>query len=65
VGRGYAAYGAGTRTFTGTVNNGSLPMAVEYHDYTVSGMPFNLIGNPYPSGISATDFINTNSGVGG
>jgi len=63
VGRGYAAYGAGPRTFTGTVNNGSVPKAVEYHDYTVSGMPFNLIGNPYPSGISATDFINANSAL--
>jgi len=63
LGRGYAAYGAGTRTFTGTVNNGNVPKAVEYHDHTVSGMPFNLIGNPYPSGISATDFINANSAL--
>jgi hypothetical protein len=63
VGRGYAAYGAGTRTFTGQVNNGNIAVPVEYHDHNISGMPFNLIGNPYPSGIGATDFINANSGI--
>jgi len=64
VGRGYAAYGAGTRTFSGRVNNGPIDVPIEYHDYTQGGMPFNLIGNPYPSGIDAETFLlENNTGV--
>jgi hypothetical protein len=64
VGRGYAAYGAGTRTFTGRVNNGPIDVPVQYFDYTQGGMPFNLVGNPYPSGIDAETFLlENNTGV--
>jgi len=66
-GKGYAAYGAGTRTFTGTVNNGPVDIGVSwFDDNTVpigQGVGYNLIGNPYPSGISYDDFVSTNSSL--
>ncbi|WP_310560238.1 PA14 domain-containing protein [Flavobacterium sp.] len=43
--------GFGTATFTGMPNNGSIPITVS------SGIKSNLIGNPYPSAISADQFI--------
>jgi len=69
VGKGYAAYGSGTRTFTGTVNNGQVDATVSYHvpesaPYSgafVPGVPYNLIGNPYPSAINVGDFLTLNS----
>ncbi|WP_289663705.1 DUF7507 domain-containing protein [Flavobacterium panacagri] len=44
-------------TFTGIPNNGNIPAAV------VSGK-WNLIGNPYPSAISADKFTADNPGIG-
>lgn len=47
-----------TLTFTGTVNTGTVPITIEN-----SGIGFeewNLIGNPYPSYISAYEFLNHN-----
>jgi len=59
IGKGYAAYGAGTRTFTGTVNNGQVDASVVYA--TNPAVPYNLIGNPYPSAINVGDFLTLNS----
>lgn len=65
VGKGYAARGAGTVTFTGTANNGSLSSPVLYYPFVngslASGSPFNLWGNPYPSNIDAASFLSANS----
>jgi hypothetical protein len=72
AGKGYAAFGAGQRTFTGTVHNGPVPIGVEYHapeqgppfsGNLTPNVPYNLVGNPYPSGISVTSFLSANSGV--
>tara|TARA_R110002050_G_scaffold97893_3_gene203431 strand:- start:5411 stop:8482 length:3072 start_codon:yes stop_codon:yes gene_type:complete len=69
AGRGYFAPGNATptRTFTGKVNNGPISIPIQA---TTLGNPggtgwgdddWNLIGNPYPSAISATAFWNENS----
>lgn len=57
VGRGYISTGAGTVSFNGTPNNGSFtygPLVIG------SFSEFNLVGNPYPSGMKATDFVAAN-----
>jgi hypothetical protein len=41
--------GASTLTFTGTLNNGNVPVDLTRSNVTKAG--FNLIGNPYPSHI--------------
>lgn len=52
-------------TFTGKVNNGVKSTAVSLTPGTPSDDDWNLIGNPYPSAISADTFINANiSGTG-
>ena len=65
VGRGYASMNAGLVSFSGDVNNGTLaPYAVSSYsnpDPMAGGTPFNLIGNPYPSGLSVSDFVFRNS----
>ncbi|HEX8269891.1 MAG TPA: choice-of-anchor D domain-containing protein [Flavobacterium sp.] len=55
-----------TVTFSGPVNNGivTVPMALSADTATAID-DFNLIGNPYPSAVSATDFINANPGISG
>lgn len=58
--RGYITTGANTVSFSGVMHNGG-------YNYTLEGGPFirmNLIGNPYPSGISAVDFLNANGPSG-
>ncbi|WP_370390786.1 T9SS type A sorting domain-containing protein [uncultured Winogradskyella sp.] len=53
---GTQAFGGETLAFTGTPNNGAVPVTL------VDGTSFwNLIGNPYPSYLSALDFLNANS----
>jgi hypothetical protein len=62
-GKGYAGYGNVAETFTGTVNNGSVAIGIEYFsnpDPTLGGVAYNLIGNPYPSGVDAADFLFAN-----
>ena len=59
--KGYAAYGAGTQTFSGTVNNGDLGIAVTSH--SSPNVSYNLIGNPYPSGVSVSSFLSANSSL--
>lgn len=74
LGVGYAAMGptAGVfpRTesimFSGTVNNGVVTTAVDLSaDATDTDDDWNLIGNPYPSAISADDFITFNTNITG
>lgn len=56
-------YNAGTAriifhgSFTGTPNSGTIRKAMEYNG---ASQAYNVVGNPYPSPISATDFINAN-----
>ncbi|NDJ00055.1 T9SS sorting signal type C domain-containing protein [Flavobacterium sp. LaA7.5] len=49
-----------TGMFTGTPHNGTITKPLEYTGIESS---YSAIGNPYPSPISATEFINTNSSV--
>ncbi len=55
-----------TVTFSGAVNNGliTIPLALSGDNLNTND-DFNLIGNPYPSAISATDFILANNGISG
>jgi|GEM_PF-1064301 Calcineurin-like phosphoesterase. len=51
-GTGYATYLGGadaTYTFSGTINNGNIPITVSRTGDTAAKRGFNLIGNPYPS----------------
>ncbi len=52
--------GALTRTFTGTVNNGDITNPIYYNGPSDN---FNLIGNPYSSALSWTEFYADNSDV--
>ncbi|MEA3497354.1 MAG: LamG-like jellyroll fold domain-containing protein, partial [Bacteroidota bacterium] len=57
----YVAYnGNKTISYTGTLNTGNVTVAVSN-----SGTGYNLIGNPYPSRIDASDFVNDNSDISG
>lgn len=47
-------------TFTGIPNNGTIPFTL---DATTPG--YNLVGNPYPSTISAANFVAANSNITG
>jgi len=53
------------KSFTGDVNNGDLSTAIVttniVNDPTWNGNDWNLIGNPYPSGLSAMAFWNENA----
>ncbi|GIV34147.1 MAG: hypothetical protein KatS3mg031_1682 [Chitinophagales bacterium] len=67
IGKGYASTGGGIVSFSGAVNNappGSpITIAVEKNDGVANNVGFNLIGNPFPSAVSASDFVAANSGV--
>ncbi|MBC8755596.1 T9SS type A sorting domain-containing protein [Kordia sp. YSTF-M3] len=74
LGVGYAAMGPTTGTFprtesimfSGAVNNGVITTAVDLSaDATDADDDWNLIGNPYPSAISADDFITFNTNITG
>jgi hypothetical protein len=53
-----------TGTFTGVPNNGTKYFTLATN--AANGYHYNLVGNPYPSTISATDFYNANSSkIGG
>ena len=73
-GVGYAAMGPTTgvfpRTetimFSGTVNNGVLTTPISLSaDATDTDDDWNFIGNPYPSAISADDFVALNTNITG
>jgi len=46
--------------FQGTPNNGNVRLALEYGSDTTG---FNAVGNPYPSPLNVTEFINQNLDV--
>lgn len=70
-GQGYMGFAGHHYTFTGTPNNGNVNLPLYYTPFdntytqTTPGTPFNLIGNPYPSAISAANFIGANSDLFG
>lgn len=57
VGRGYINTNVAAASFTGAANKGGLSTGVVVGSFT----NFNLVGNPYPSGLSADDFIAANT----
>ena len=66
VGKGYAGQGPNsTVTFTGTANNGTQTAAIQYfplvNGSSSPGVPYNLIGNIYPSNIDAASFLTANN----
>ncbi|MCS7005396.1 MAG: S8 family peptidase [Cytophagales bacterium] len=60
-GRGYAAVGAGLRTFSGLPHNGNISIPVTHTPTSPINIPaqngWNLVGNPYPSAIRVDSFI--------
>ncbi len=71
-GDGYAGWSAGVVTFTDNeVNNGNVnaPMNVSTFNPSptpgVTGTPFNMVGNPYPSGLNCSQLVTDNVGVHG
>ena len=68
IGRGYFAPGSNTltlRTFSGSeLNNGTITEPIVINGTGASGNDdWNLISNPYPSGIDAEQFTNTNTNI--
>ncbi|MEA3477758.1 MAG: hypothetical protein U9R60_06230, partial [Bacteroidota bacterium] len=67
-GRGYAIIfdSDGARTFEGTsgtkINTGNINISV-YKTTGIAKEAYNLLGNPYPSPISNSDFLTANSAV--
>lgn len=65
VGQGYASTGGGLATFSGPANNADILYPVitsgNPDNSLAPGTRYNLIGNPYPSAISANAFIAMNS----
>ena len=70
-GKGFAGQGGGLATFTGTPNNSNVNYSLYYtafdntYTQTTPGTPFNLVGNPYPSAISAASFLSANTDIDG
>jgi len=54
-----------TATFSGTPNNGAMSCPISYGSLGAGSVndKWNLIGNPYPSGVSGPSFVSANSGV--
>jgi hypothetical protein len=72
AGRGYAGASAGPVTFSdNAVNNGTLNPSMFVDNYNpsptplVTGTPFNLMGNPYPSGLDCSELVLDNVGIHG
>ncbi len=66
IGKGYAGQGPNsTVTFTGTANNGTQTAAIQYfplvNGSSSPGVPYNLLGNIYPSNIDAATFLTANN----
>lgn len=63
-GKGYTAQNAGQVSFNGNVNNGNVTIPLQYFSNpnpALGGVPFNLVGNPFPSGLSVASFLAGNS----
>src|SRR5690606_36037061 len=55
-----------TVSFSGAVNNGQIAVPLGLSAVAANtNDDFNLVGNPYPSAISATDFILQNPDISG
>ena len=67
-GLGYTAKGGGTVGFSGTVNNAptGTPITVDIMKNvgTSNDVPYNLIGNPFPSALDAGAFMDVNGPTG-
>ncbi|MGC6429827.1 MAG: hypothetical protein ACON5F_02175 [Jejuia sp.] len=50
-------------TFTGDLHNGAYSVPIYRNDSEMNDYNWNLIGNPYPSGIDADDFLSANSNL--
>lgn len=61
AGTGYAGLGSGNLSFYGNLHDGNYSVPVSSH--SSPNVSYNLVGNPYPSAISALDFLTANSGV--
>lgn len=68
-GQGYASRAGGLATFTGDVNNGNVNFPLFYTPdipgNTAPNTPFNLVGNPYPSGVSCAALVTSNPDISG
>ncbi|MEN8122622.1 MAG: hypothetical protein ABFS35_19935 [Bacteroidota bacterium] len=65
-GRGYANYLVQdnvSKLTGGALNTGDINIDVSNSDYGIESDGWNLVGNPYPSGIEADKFIDANSSV--
>ncbi len=63
--RGYAYYTPGSQTYfesEGKPNTGSYSRNITNSNYGITSDGWNLLGNPYPSGLSSVDFILGNTG---
>ncbi len=62
--RGYAYYGPYEQTYfelSGKPNTGDISIPVTNSGFGITSDGWNLIGNPYPSSVSALNFINLNN----
>jgi hypothetical protein len=50
-------------TFNGLFNNGVITVPIYRNDEELDDNNWNLIGNPYPSAIDATEFLDTNTSI--
>lgn len=59
------AFATYTGTFTGTPNNGPISCPISYGTVPLPEVndQWNLIGNPYPSAVNATSFVNNANNV--
>ena len=68
-GQGYASRAGGLATFTGDVNNGNVNFPLFYTSdipgNPAPNTPFNLVGNPYPSGVSCASLVIGNPDISG
>lgn len=69
AGRGYISTGGNTVSFSGNANNANtgspITVDIEKNDGVSNNVPFNLIGNPFPSSIDAELFMDVNGPVAG
>lgn len=62
-GKGYFSAFTGAIVFNGTPNNGNVSIPITYTSGSNAG--FNLLSNPYPAAINASDFIADNDDITG
>lgn len=66
-GKGYASKGAGLASFTGIANNNTISNGITTSSELLTSVnppsKFNLVGNPYPSSILASQLYSSNSSL--